>query len=135
LIDETGERYVRMTHLACIGSYAINGISLWQTEGLKQSIIPDFYELTPEKFRAISSGITPRRWLVLANPPLAELITYKIGNSWIKNFADLHRLESELDQVEFRLAWRNIKQENKRKLADYIQQNCGITVNPDSLIF
>lgn len=72
LIDETGERYVRMTHLACIGSYAINGISLWQTEGLKQSIIPDFYELTPEKFRAISSGITPRRWLVLANPPLAN---------------------------------------------------------------
>ncbi|MCB8786135.1 glycogen/starch/alpha-glucan family phosphorylase [Planktothrix agardhii] len=133
LIDETGERYVRMTHLACIGSYAINGISLWQTERLKQSIIPDFYELTPEKFRAISSGITPRRWLVLANPPLAELITYKIGNSWIKNFADLHRLESELDQVEFRLAWRNIKQENKRKLADYIQQNCGITVNTDSI--
>lgn len=133
LIDETGERYVRMTHLACIGSYAINGISLWQTERLKQSIIPDFYELTPEKFRTISSGITPRRWLVLANPRLTELINHKIGNSWIKNFAELHRLESELDQVEFRLAWRNIKQENKRNLASYIQQNCGITVNIDSI--
>ncbi|WRH65711.1 MAG: glycogen/starch/alpha-glucan family phosphorylase [Planktothrix sp. GU0601_MAG3] len=133
LIDETGERYVRMTHLACLGSYAINGISLWQTERLKQSIIPDFYELTPEKFRAISSGITPRRWLVLANPRLTELITHKIGNSWIKNFADLQGLESELDRLEFRLAWRNIKQENKRNLASYIQKNCGITVNPDSI--
>ncbi|VXD23359.1 Glycogen phosphorylase [Planktothrix serta PCC 8927] len=133
LIDETGERYVRMAHLACVGSYAINGISLWQTERLKQSIIPDFYELTPEKFRAISSGITPRRWLVLANPRLTELITYKIGNSWIKNLADLHRLEAEMDQVEFRLAWRNIKQENKRQLANYIEQNCGIMVNPDSI--
>ncbi|CAD5979019.1 Glycogen phosphorylase [Planktothrix tepida] len=133
LIDETGERYVRMTHLACVGSYAINGISNWQTERLQQAIIPDFYELSPEKFRTISSGITPRRWLVLANSNLTHLITSKIGNSWIKNLTDLHRLEAELDQPEFRLAWRKIKEENKQQLASYIKLNCGIKVNPDSI--
>ena len=133
LIDETGERYVRMTHLACVGSYAINGISIWQTEGLKQGIIPDFYELSPEKFKTISSGITPRRWLVLANPNLTQLINYKIGESWIKNLAELQRLEGELEQAEFRLAWRTVKQENKQNLANYIENKCKITVNPDSI--
>ena len=77
IIDEEGERYVRMAHLACIGSHAINGVSALHTELLKRDVLHDFYELNPEKFFNVTNGVTPRRWMKLYNPKLADLITSK----------------------------------------------------------
>lgn len=133
LIEEGAEKSVRMAHLACVGSHSINGVAALHTQLLKQDVLRDFYELWPEKFNNKTNGVTPRRWLLLSNPKLAQLITQKIGNNWIKHLEDLKQLEAFVDDAEFRQAWRQIKQDNKQKLADYIWQNNGIKVNPDSL--
>lgn len=133
LIEEGPEKSVRMAHLACVGSHSINGVAALHTQLLKQDVLRDFYELWPEKFNNKTNGVTPRRWLLLSNPKLAQLITQKIGNNWIKHLEDLKQLEAFVDDAEFRHAWRKIKQDNKQKLADYIWQNNGIKVNPDSL--
>ena len=84
LIDEAGERYVRMAHLACVGSHAINGVAELHTELLKQTVLHDFYEMMPEKFSNKTNGVTPRRFMVLSNPGLSRLITGKIGDTWVK---------------------------------------------------
>jgi starch phosphorylase len=80
LIDESGERYMRMANLACVGSFAINGVAALHTELLKQTVLKDFYELYPEKFSNKTNGVTPRRWMVLSNPRLTRLITDTIGD-------------------------------------------------------
>ncbi len=85
MIDESGERYVRMAHLACVGSHAINGVAELHSELLKSDVLKDFYEMWPQKFSNKTNGVTPRRWMVLANPSLAELISEHIGNGWIKD--------------------------------------------------
>ena len=85
LIDEAGERYVRMAHLASVGSHAINGVAALHTELLKQTVLRDFYAVAPEKFLNVTNGVTPRRWIVLSNPKLAALITSKIGERWISD--------------------------------------------------
>ena len=133
LILEGSERYVRMAHLACVGSHAINGVAALHTELLKQNVLRDFYELWPDKFKNKTNGVTPRRWLLLSNPKLAQLITEKIGNNWIKHLEELKQLEAFASDAEFRHRWHQIKQDNKQKLADYIRQNNKIEVNPDSL--
>src|SRR4029453_388668 len=90
LIDETGEKYVRMAHLASVGSPAINGVAALHTELLKQTVLRDFYAVAPEKFLNVTNGVTPRRWIALSNPKLAALISSKIGDRWIAD------LENEL---------------------------------------
>ncbi len=102
LIDETGERYVRMAHLACVGSHAINGVAELHSELLKRDVLKDFYELWPEKFSNKTNGVTPRRWMVLSNPKLSELITGHIGAGWIKDLAQLRALEPLAENPEFR---------------------------------
>ncbi len=133
LIDETGDRYVRMANLACVGSHAINGVAALHTELLKQTILRDFYQLWPEKFSNKTNGVTPRRWIVLSNPGLTSLISSKIGDNWIKHLEDLKQLESFVEDSNFRQQWRQIKLETKRNLAKYIQKKTGIVVNPESL--
>ena len=88
LIDETGRRYVRMAHLACVGSHAINGVAALHSELLKQTVLRDFYAVTPEKFLNVTNGVTPRRWIVLSNPKLSALITRHIGDRWISDLED-----------------------------------------------
>ena len=85
LIDEAGEKYVRMAHLASVGSHAINGVAALHTELLKQTVLRDFYAVMPEKFLNVTNGVTPRRWIVLSNPKLSALITSKIGDRWISD--------------------------------------------------
>lgn len=133
LIDESGERYVRMAHLASVGSHAINGVAALHTELLKQDVLRDFYELWPEKFNNKTNGVTPRRWIVVSNPRLANLITRKIGTSWIKRLEELKQLEAFVEDADFRQEWRQVKQDIKQDLADYVQKNHGIVVNPKSL--
>jgi starch phosphorylase len=122
-----------MAHLASVGSHAINGVAALHTELLKQDVLRDFYELWPEKFSNKTNGVTPRRWIVVSNPKLADLITSKIGSNWIKHLEELKQLEAWVEDPVFRREWRQIKQDIKRDLAEYIQKSNGIAVNPESL--
>ena len=133
IIDESGDRYVRMAHLACVGSHAINGVAALHTELLKKGILQDFYELWPEKFTNKTNGVTPRRWMVLSNPRLTNLITSKIGDNWIKNLDELRKLEAFVDDAGFRQQWRDIKQAIKQDLANHIYKTQRIKVNPESM--
>ena len=133
LIDESGERYVRMAHLACVGSHAINGVAELHSELLKRDVLQDFHALWPQKFSNKTNGVTPRRWMVLCNPKLSDLITEHIGDGWIKDLAQLKRLEPLADDAGFRARWRAIKQGNKRTFAALALARTGIVADPDSM--
>jgi starch phosphorylase len=134
LIDEAGEKSVRMAHLACVGSHAINGVAALHSDLLKQTVLRDFYELDPGKFHNVTNGVTPRRWMVLSNPRMAALIAGKIGESWVRNMeGDLRRLEQWSDAPPFQKKWRQVKRDNKADLAGLIKERTGIAVDPDSL--
>jgi starch phosphorylase len=134
LIDEAGEKYVRMAHLACVGSHAINGVAALHTDLLKKTVLHDFYELGPEKFRNVTNGVTPRRWIVLSNPRLAGLLRERIGDRWVSHLEEeLPRLEPLADDAAFQRDWRRVKAENKRALAAVIKGRTGLVVDPDSL--
>ncbi|HLO48114.1 MAG TPA: glycogen/starch/alpha-glucan phosphorylase [Kamptonema sp.] len=133
LIEEGGEKYIRMAHLACVGSHSINGVAALHTELLKQDVLHDFNELWPEKFNNKTNGVTPRRWLALSNPKLSELFTEKVGKGWVTELDKLTQLEQFVNDPEFCDRWRKIKRDNKQALADYILLFNDIEVNPDSL--
>jgi starch phosphorylase len=133
MIDETHGRHVRMAHLACVGSHAINGVAALHTELLKHDVLRDFYELWPQKFSNKTNGVTPRRWMVLSNPQLSQLISEHIGNGWIKDLAQLERLEPLAEDADFRARWREIKQHNKRALAAFALRRTGVVADPDSM--
>lgn len=133
LIDESGERYVRMAFLACVGSYSINGVAALHTELLQKDVLHDFYEMYPEKFNNKTNGITPRRFMVLSNPRLYKLLNSKIGDDWVKDLYQLKKLEAFVDDPEFRHQWRQMKQEIKQEVVDYIKKTTGINVNVNSM--
>jgi len=133
LIDERGERYVRMAHLACVGSYAINGVAELHSELVKNELLKDFYELWPERFGNKTNGVTPRRWIALCNPRLTRLLNASIGSNWIKDLSELKKLEPLVEDAEFRAQWRDIKRANKRDLADFVKRTTGVLIDPDSL--
>jgi starch phosphorylase len=134
LIDETGEKYVRMAHLASVGSHAINGVAALHTELLKQTVLRDFYAVAPEKFLNVTNGVTPRRWIVLSNPKLSALITSKIGDRWISDLEEeLEKIEPWADDPGFQREWQAVKTDNKRVLAGFIKERTGIVVDPQSL--
>jgi starch phosphorylase len=134
LIDESGEKYVRMAHLATVGSHAVNGVAALHSELVKKTILRDFYEVGPEKFHNVTNGVTPRRWMVLCNPKLAELITSKIGDRWISHTEEnLRELEGYAEDEEFRRSWEEVKRQNKRNLASILRERTGVFVDPDSL--
>ncbi|MFZ0631531.1 MAG: glycogen/starch/alpha-glucan phosphorylase [Acidobacteriaceae bacterium] len=131
--DGSGEKYVRMAYLAALGSHAINGVAALHTELLKESILGDFYALSPEKFSNKTNGVTPRRWIVLSNPRLAQLLTARLGNGWIYDLEKLRRLEPLADDPEFRSEWRAIKRHNKVQLAAWIHEKLGIAADHESM--
>ncbi|HIK34242.1 MULTISPECIES: glycogen/starch/alpha-glucan phosphorylase [unclassified Thermosynechococcus] len=133
IIDESGCRYVRMAHLAAVGSHAINGVAALHSELLKQTVLKDFYELTPEKFSNKTNGVTPRRWIVLSNPGLTRLISERIGEDWVKHLEQLRQLEPLAENRDFAAQWRSVKHGNKERLAEYIRNRVGVTVDPHSL--
>lgn len=133
LIQEGHEQMVRMAHLACVGSHTVNGVAALHTELVKQELMHDFYEMFPEKFQNKTNGITPRRWLLMSNPTLSNLIIEKIGDRWVTNLDDLRQLEEFVYHADFQQRWRDIKQFNKQRLADHILRNNGIEVSPHSL--
>jgi starch phosphorylase len=133
LIDEGGERYVRMAYLATVGSHKVNGVAELHSHLLKETTLHDFFELWPEKFLNITNGVTPRRFVVANNPRLTSLVTRRIGDGWIKQLDDLRQLEGLVGDAGFRREYQDVKQANKQDLADYIRAQTGITVNPDSM--
>jgi starch phosphorylase len=133
LIDESDQKYVRMAHLAGLGSHAINGVAEIHSELLKKTILPDLYEIYPERFLNVTNGVTPRRWIIFSNPRLSELITNTIGDRWISQLKEINQIEPFADEPDFRKKWQQVKYENKCVLAGIIHDRTGISVNPDSL--
>ena len=133
LIDEHGERAVRMANLAIVGSSAVNGVAKLHTEILKKTLFKDFYEMYPSHFSNKTNGITPRRWLLKANPGLADLIMEAIGDGWVTDLEQLRELEKFLDDKAFLKRFRQVKQENKARMAEHIHTLVGVTVSPDSI--
>ena len=134
LINEDGEKTIRMAHLACVGSHAINGVAQLHTELLKDTILSDFYDLWPEKFSNKTNGVTPRRFLVLSNPKLSNLITDTLkSKDWIRDMTQLKALEAYTDDSDFQNEWRTVKTAAKNNLATWINRNIGINVDPQSL--
>jgi glycogen phosphorylase len=133
IIGEADAKSVRMAHLASVGCHTINGVAELHTNLLKRDVLRDFYELWPEKFVSVTNGVTPRRWVLLANPRLAKLITETIGDRWVREPDTLSQLESFVDDPAFRDAWRAVKRENKRRLADLAGRQAGVRIDPDSL--
>jgi starch phosphorylase len=133
LIDENGERYVRMAHLAVVGSNAVNGVSELHTRLLQDELFHDFYQLWPERFSNKTNGVTPRRWLLLSNPRLSSLITERIGSKWPTDLEELRKLEPCAADPQFLRRWNDTREEVKRDLASYILETTGISVDPTSM--
>ena len=133
LIDESGERSVRMANLATVGSHRVNGVAELHSDLLERYVMRDFADLWPQKFCNITNGITPRRFMALSNPPLAQLLTDRIGEGWLTDLERLRKLETFLDDEDFRQKWRDVKQVAKLRLAELIEQRIGVTVDTDSL--
>ena len=133
LIDENGERYVRMANLCLVGTSSVNGVAKLHTKILREDLFKDFYELWPEKFHNVTNGITPRRWLLKANPALSQLITENIGDGWITHLEQLKNLEKFTADENFLAAMAKIKRSNKGQLSNWAMKNHGIALDPDAI--
>jgi starch phosphorylase len=134
IIDETGDKNVRMANLASVGSFAINGVAELHSELLKKTVLRDFYEISPKKFHNVTNGVTPRRWIVLSNPGLSALLSKSIGDTWPSNLeTELKKLEPYADDAGFQKKWQKVKKDNKNHLAAVIRERTGVVVDPDSL--
>lgn len=133
LIEEGGEKQVRMAHLAVVGSHSVNGVAALHTELLKSHVLRDFYEYCPHKFNNKTNGITQRRWLLKANPGLASLISDHIGTGWITNLDELRKLEPFADDATFQQRFAEIKRKNKEHLCKLIAAETTIPVGPDAI--
>ena len=132
LIDD--ERHaVRMAHLAIVGSHKVNGVAALHTQLLRSTMFFDFDRIYPGKFTNVTNGITPRRWLLQANPKLAALITEHIGDGWTHDLSLLSQLAPKADDPAFRERFIDIKRANKQRLADWLQKSFNVSVNVDSL--
>jgi len=133
LIEEGAEKQVRMAHLAIIGSHSVNGVSALHTDLIKTSLVPDFYARWPERFNNKTNGITQRRWLLKANPLLADLLNETVGSEWITDLSRLRRLEPFASDPSFQDRFRKIKLANKEQLGKIIYQTTRLKISPDSL--
>ncbi len=133
IIDDAGDKRVRMAHLAIVGSHKVNGVAAIHTQLMKETIFADFHRLWPDKIVNVTNGITPRRWLNQANPGLSKLISRHIGKEWLKDLDQLQRLSGLAEDAAFRADFAKVKRANKVHLANLIEQRLDIQVNPDSL--
>jgi starch phosphorylase len=133
LIDEGGDKRVRMANLAVIGGHAVNGVAELHSALLRETVLRDFAELWPERFCNVTNGVTPRRFLRLSNPSLARLLDETIGEAWIADLSRISALEAHADDAGFRERWRAVKRLNKELLATRIREATGIVVDPAAL--
>jgi starch phosphorylase len=133
LIEESTPKHVRMTNLAIVGSHSVNGVSALHTELIKADLVPDFAQLWPGRFNNKTNGITPRRWLLKANPRLADLIRATIGAGWITDLTQLRTLERWAQDLSFRAAFQQVKRSNKEQLVRFIANTVRVKVDVGSL--
>jgi glycogen phosphorylase len=133
LIEEGSSDKVRMANLAIVGSHSTNGVAAIHTELLKSQVVPDFAQMFPERFNNKTNGVTPRRWLLVANPALAEVITKAIGDEWINDFSQIYRLKPLADDAAFRWAFQGAKRRAKLRFIEWLRVTTGQTVDPDSI--
>jgi len=133
LIGEGPTQHVRMANLAIVGSHSTNGVAAIHSQLLRTTTVKDLAEMFPERFSNKTNGVTPRRWLRLANPTLAHTITEAIGDGWITDLTELRQLRPLADDPEFRIAFREAKRQAKAKFADWIRMSSGQTVDPDTI--
>ncbi|MEW8222380.1 MAG: glycogen/starch/alpha-glucan phosphorylase [Candidatus Thiodiazotropha taylori] len=133
IIEEGPEPMVRMAYLAIVGSFSINGVAALHTELLKQGLFHDFFELWPERFNNKTNGVTPRRWLAASNGGLRQLIDEQVGNGWISDLDKLKKLESLADSRSFQKKWRQVKTDNKQRLAELVKVDCDVDFDPEAL--
>jgi starch phosphorylase len=133
LIEEGPYKHVRMAHLAVVGSHAVNGVAALHTELLKTTLMPDFYQLWPERFTNKTNGVTQRRWLLKANPRLAEVLCSTIGDGWITNLDELRALEPYAQDRGVQHAFLDLKRANKERLAKMIRDTTDVVVDPHTL--
>ena len=133
IIDESGNKSVRMAHLATVGSHHVNGVAELHSDLVKKQLMPEFYDLWPHKFTNVTNGVTPRRWLALSNPPLAEVLDEYVGSDWITNMNLLGDLEKYYDDTNVLDKITETKLLGKHKLAVYIFDTLGISVDPMSM--
>jgi starch phosphorylase len=133
LIDEHGERSVRMANLACAGAHAINGVAELHSALLQHDVLPDWVAMYPDRFCNVTNGVTPRRFLALSNPGLATLLTRHLSEGWMRHLDDLRGLEELTGDEAFGAAWRHVKHLNKVCLAHMLQESTGIATDPHAL--
>jgi starch phosphorylase len=133
LIEEQPVKQVRMANLAVVGTHSTNGVAAIHSELLRTRTLKELAELFPERFGNKTNGVTPRRWLLLANPPLARLITDAVGDGWVTDLAQLRKLLPLADDAAFRAAFRKATREAKARFADWVKANTGHAVDPDSI--
>ncbi|CAH1791854.1 unnamed protein product [Owenia fusiformis] len=133
LVEEGDEKRINMAFLGIVGSHTINGVAAIHSEIIKKDTFKDFAEMWPNKFQNKTNGITPRRWLLLCNPSLSDIIAEKIGEGWVTDLSELRKLEQFANNEAFIREIMRCKQENKMKLAAYIEKNYNITVNTTSM--
>lgn len=133
IVEESGEKQIRMAHLAVVGSHSVNGVAALHSKLLRERVLKDFAEMWPEKFNNKTNGVTPRRWLLTANPKLARAITQRIGKGWLTNLDELEKLSPLADDAHFRDELRDIKRDNKVRLAAIVKDRCDVKIDPDSI--
>ncbi|ROL48061.1 Glycogen phosphorylase, muscle form [Anabarilius grahami] len=133
LIEEGGQKRVNMAHMCIVGSHAVNGVARIHSDILKATIFKDFYEMDPHKFQNKTNGITPRRWLVMCNPGLAEVIAEKIGEDFIRDLDQLQKLRNFVNDDAFIRDIAKVKQENKLKFAVHLEEHYKVKINPNSM--
>src|SRR6202453_1427531 len=133
IFTEDGERYMRMAHLAVIGSHHVNGVAQLHSELMRRSVFSGFAEMYPARFVNVTNGIAVRRWLKQSNPGLASLLTERLGSAWENDLEELGRLAAAADEPEFRRHFRGIKRTNKQRLASEVMRRTGVEIDVDSL--
>jgi starch phosphorylase len=134
VIEEGPQKFVRMAHLAVVGSHSVNGVSELHTRLLRTRLFADFAELYPDRFNAKTNGITPRRWLLSCNPALSSLIAGRIGTRWVTDLEELRGLAPLADDPDFRRQWRQVKRQNKERLLVQIARLTGVRPPPESMM-
>jgi glycogen phosphorylase len=133
IIEEGHEKHVRMALLAIVGGHAVNGVAALHSELVKTQLVPEFYQLWPEKFSNKTNGVAPRRWVLKANPGLSNLLCETIGDEWITDLEKMRKIEQFADDASFQERFAHVKQENKTRLAHVIQNHTGVLVDPTSM--
>jgi starch phosphorylase len=133
LIEEGPQRKIRMANLAIVGSHSTNGVAAIHSDLLRKTTVKDLAEIFPERFSNKTNGVTPRRWLLLANPPLASAITDAIGKDWITDLSQLKQLTPLAGDRSFQLEFQQAKREAKKKFADWLKSTLNVAADPDSI--